>query len=224
MSGRKSQATVLVVGGMPRADLLPPEIKADAAARGQRRVLVGAVILVAAAVVAAYVGATVLSLDASVRLLAANEETNELLVKKGEYIVVRQLSDQVEVAEAARTVAMSTEIDWEAYLADVSSRLPAGASISNISVTSATPTSSLPSVSGPFAVPRLADFAFTVTSPGFIDGAQLLESMETLPGFIGMAPGTIASEEAGFVGTYSMSVDEGALSNRFSTPTPEAAK
>ena len=216
MSRAGAAQSRLIIGGIPRADLLPPEIKNEAKTRGQRRLIVGVVILVVAVVTAGYVGASFLAITASDQMVAANNRTNEILAEQSKYVAIRQFSDQVEIAEAARSVGVSTEIDWGTYLPEVTSRLSADATIDNFSVVSATPTVALPQDAGPFAEPSLAELSFTVSTTGFPDVATWLDSLTSIPGFVAAVPSTIALESGKYSVNFMVRIDQGAVSNRFS--------
>jgi hypothetical protein len=213
----RSTNAQLAIGGVPRADLLPPEIRHEAKTRGQRRVIVALVALVVVAVVASSIAASVLAMVSSQQMVAANERTNEILAEQSKYVVVRQYNDQVEVAEAARAVGVSTEIDWGTYLPEITSRLSADATIDNLTVASTSPTVALPQGSGPFDVASLAEITFTVSTSGFPAVATWLDSLTTIPGFADAVPSTIALESGKYSVNFTMHVNEGALSNRFST-------
>jgi hypothetical protein len=212
----RSTNAPLIVGGVPRADLLPPEIRVEAKIRGQRRIIVGLVALVVAVVAASCVAASILAMVSSQQMIAANDRTNEILAEQSKYIAVRQYKNQVEIAEAARAVGVSTEIDWGTYLPEITSRLSAGATIDNLTVVSSSPTVALPQGEGPLAVPSLAEITFTVSTDGFPEVATWLDSLTTIPGFADAVPSTIALESGVYKVNFMMHVDEGALSNRFS--------
>jgi hypothetical protein len=118
MIGTRS-SVALVLGGSPRADLLPPEIRAEVKAKTQRRAMIAVVVGAVAVVVAAYLPATLAATAARDRLTEEQARSALLVGEKGKYVSVEQVEAQLAAAKTARVVGASTEIDWQAYLANV---------------------------------------------------------------------------------------------------------
>jgi hypothetical protein len=222
MSAKTAKQSALVVGGPPRADLLPLEIKAEARARSQRRLMVALVALVAVVIAGGYVLAQVIALGSAVRLMEANEKTALLVAEQAEYIEVRQIGDQVVTTEAARRVAMATEIDWKSYLTQVTATLPADTTIASFAATSATAIADFTPSTAAFAKPRVAEMTVTATSSSLTSIADWADNLESLPGFVD----ALATPITGVDGAYSVSMvihlDQGALANRFAVDNEEA--
>lgn len=225
MSGeKKSRGTQgLVLGAVPRASLLPPELKAEEKAKAVRRRLVAVVILVVVVVVGGYAFSAVSAEVAQQRLAAANQRTTELLAEQGEYIEVRQLAGQVSAAEEARTVAMSTDVDWAGFIALVDAGLiSVGASVAKVETVTSTPITPF----GPPAVllekERVAEIKFTGVSPTLPVVAQWLRALETLPGFADASFSRVELAEGGYTMQVTLHVDSGVYSNRFAPETAES--
>ncbi|MDQ1549707.1 MAG: hypothetical protein QOD27_1365, partial [Microbacteriaceae bacterium] len=122
---RPGKSDVLLVGGEPHVDLLPPELLVQRkAAVIRRRLWIGA--LVVLVLVLGGTGlATVQSIQAQAGLLTAESRTQTLLEQQKKYIEVRQVQDDVSARTAAQQVGTSTEIDWKTYLTGVQGTLPA---------------------------------------------------------------------------------------------------
>ena len=118
----------LVVGGQPRANLLPPEIILKRKQLKTRRALRAGVVLVAhrhrgRAASATFGVASV----AQVQLAAAQQTQAELVAEQGEYSEVREVQDTIATITAGQLVGASTEIAWQDYLiAAAGARCPQG--------------------------------------------------------------------------------------------------
>jgi hypothetical protein len=216
MIGAKRADTVLVVGGAPRADLLPPEVKAAEKARGQRRWLALIVVLAVAVVVTGNLLAWLNATGSEIRLEEANERTASILLEQQKYSEARVLSDRVALAEDARVAALATEIDWKGYLDRVQSSLPAGTALTEVTATIAEPAAQAEEEAKPLGASSVAGIDFVATSSTLPDVSQWIDNLGALPGFVGAAPGSISLNDDG---TYrvaiAMRMNDMALANRF---------
>ena len=218
MSGDKSKET-LVIGGEPRVDLLPLEVRKERKATVTRRRLALSVVGLLAIVIAGSVAASALSLQAQTRLADEQARTASLLVEQSEYIEVRNVQDQVTLVEAAQQVGSSTEIDWKKYLENVQTTLPAGVTIDAITVDSASPLAIYDQPTLPLQGARVATVGFTATSAVLPDVPTWLNALATLPGFADALPSSANLDEA--TNTYkvniTMHINDAAFSKRFAT-------
>ena len=204
------------VGGSPRADLLPPEIKAGKLARAQRRGLLAIFILVVGLVAVGFVASGVYSAASQLALNAANERTGTLLAEKAGYIEVTQVNSQLRVAEAARLIGASTEVDWNAFLQALYVTMPEGAVIDVLSVAGSSPMEEFPQASSPLQPVRMAEIVITASMNDVSAVPGWLDKLATLPGYTDATPGSIALKTTGgYTVTVTMHIDDGALSNRF---------
>ena len=205
----------LVLGAPPRADLLPPELKAEEKLRRQRRGLIGIAVLAVILVAGGYVYAVFSAQSAAANLTAANQQTETLLEQKNEYIVVRQLADQVTSTKVIQFLAVSGEMDWKAYLDKVQGSLPAGVAITT--VTAKLTDSSASSSTSPLRGPYIAELTFVATTQTLPDVSAWVDSLSELVGFTDASPGTITlNEGGGYSVTIVMHINSEALSHRFS--------
>jgi cell division protein FtsI/penicillin-binding protein 2 len=116
MSQANRKDNGLTIGGEPRADLLPPEIKRDVKLKAQRGNLGALIVLVIVIVGAGYGFVTFLAQGAQVELVAANEQTIRILNQQTEFAEVTNLRGQVALATEARLTGSSTEINWEEFI------------------------------------------------------------------------------------------------------------
>ena len=88
MSTKSARGDRLVIGGPPRAELLPPEFAAEARLRTQRRGMVAVAILSVVVVGLVYGYVTLRSTVTAQLLASANAETTSLLSQQAEYAIV----------------------------------------------------------------------------------------------------------------------------------------
>ena len=213
---RPLESRELTLGGEPRADLLPPELKARRAGRALHRALtialIGIVLIMGASIVA-------VSLKAAVNqneLAAAKMRTDEILMETTKYAEVSQVQDQYDTTLAVRGLGLSTEVDWKAYLADIRLILPADVSIDTVNVTSASPWTAFAQSAVPLMQPRTASLALELTSPGLPTVPQWLVGLRDLPGYADASPGSISrSEDGSYIVSLALNINASALSNRF---------
>lgn len=210
----------LILGAPPRADLLPPELKAIERLRAQRRGLVGVALFAIALVAAGYVYALLNAQSAALNLAAADAQTQLLLDQKNEYVEVRQLADQVETIKFLRRAAVYQEIDWTAYLVTVQASLPAGTKLSSVSAVLTDP-SEIPS--SPLLNPSVAQLTFTATTGTLPQVSAWVDSLSLLSGFADATPGEIARNDNGsYSVTIIMHITADALAHRFSGDEDDA--
>jgi hypothetical protein len=214
MIGRKSSGA-LVLGGSPRADLLPPEIKAEVKAKAQRRTMIAVVVGAVVVVIAAYLPATLAATTASDRLVDEQSRSATLLGEKGKYVSVEQLEAQLAAAKAARVVGSSTEIDWSSYLAGVAATFPSDATLEKTVITSATPITSLTPPTAALQGPRVAELVFTIRSQKVPVVGDWLKSLQDLTGYVDASIDTITSEDEALTSILTLHIDERAYSNRY---------
>ena len=206
----------LILGGEPRADLLPPELKARRAGRALHRALtialVGIVLIMGAAIGAVSLKAAMNQND----LDAATLRTDEILLETTKYAEVSQVQDQYDTTLAVRGLGLSTEVDWKAYLADIRSILPADVTIDSVSVTTASPWAAFAQSTLPLTQPRTASLALELTSPGLPTVPQWLVGLRDLPGYADASPGSISrGEDGSYAVSLALNINADALSNRF---------
>lgn len=219
MNARLKSTLALVVGGEPRADLLPPEIHARHRDRVFHRVLIGAVLLSLVVVGAGYVGAMFLANQSGVALAAEQERTQDLLAQQQKYADARHASLLVDTALAARRIGMSTEIDWKGYLGKIQAALPTGSSVVSYAVDSVTPLDQYAQATVPLQKARVAKITVQMSSMNLPDIHTWLNALPGLPGFVDATPGSITLEETKgtYLATVAIHIDQNAFSDRFAT-------
>ena len=213
---RTPESRELILGGEPRADLLPPELKARRESRALHRALtialVGVVVIMGVSIGAASLNAALNQND----LATATTRTDEILMETTKYAEVSQIQDQYDTTLVVRALGLSTEVDWQAYLADIRSILPADVTIDAVSVTTASPWTAFKQSGVPLTQPRTASLALELTSPGLPTVPQWLIGLKDLPGYADASPGSITrSDDGSYVVSLTLNINKSALSNRF---------
>jgi len=216
----------LAIGGSPRVDLMPPEVRVTRSQLRTRRSLRLGLFAVTAVVILACGGTVALSTLSGVGLVAAQSEQLALLQQQGQYADVKNATESIQLIKAGQQVAASTEIDWSSYLGSVSGLLPAGVTVYSADVEQATPVVPYPQTLTALQGDRVATLTIVTTSPDLPPVAQILAAMQTLPGFVDVAPGTVAWDEgtSSYKATISLHIDSGAFDGRFQPNGSPAAQ
>ncbi|MFT4123814.1 MAG: hypothetical protein QM635_08280 [Microbacteriaceae bacterium] len=212
------------VGAPPRAMLLPPEIAQQARARAQRRSMLAIVVLTIVIVAAGYLGVSVLEQQAEQRLADAQRETTALLAEQAQYAEISTLQSKVAGIQTDQQTATATEIDWKSYLEALQKTLPDGAAISSVSVTGAAPGETATTSSSPLDAPAVAQLTLTATADGVLDVVEWINAFSSLPGYAGSVPTSVSTADDGYQVSFTISIGEDALSNRFASDDEEVAQ
>ncbi|MBB5632937.1 Tfp pilus assembly protein PilN [Cryobacterium mesophilum] len=207
----------LILGGPPKANLLPPEVGIAARGRVLRRNAVALIVLAILIVVAAYAGVSFLAAGAQAQLDASNAKTHELLTEQGKYSEVKQVTSMLEKATVAQRVGTSTEIDWKAYLTAIQKSLPTGTLVTNVVAETATPVTAFAPPSVPLQGDRIGELRFTATSTSLPNVQKWLDALATLDGFVDASPGSVTLNDKAktYEVTITMHVNKYALLLRF---------
>jgi hypothetical protein len=209
----------LLVGGEPRAHLLPSEVEGERHAAALRRRLGFGVIAVLTIVVVGVGAATVGATTAQTGLATEQAGTESLLGQELKYVKVRAVQDQVDLIQAAQQVGASTEIDWKDYLGRVQATLPGDVVITTVNVDSSTPIALYPQSTASLQGPRVATIAFTATSRSLPQLPVWLTALKTLPGYADALPSTVLLDPAGnYTVNITVHVNEKAFDKRFAKP------
>lgn len=214
-----ARAETLKIGGEPRADLLPPELRTQRKAlKIRRRLWLGVITLVVLMVLGTGLGA-LQTFAIQVNLVSEQTKTTALLLEQRKYIAVRAVQDDAEMVKAAQEVGTSTEIDWQKYLKAVQTTLPANVVLTSVTIEAGSPLQSYTQATVPLQGARVATLSFTATSPTLPQVPAWLDSLTGLPGFADASPGSVTREEATGVYTVdiTMHISEAAFTNRFAT-------
>jgi outer membrane biogenesis lipoprotein LolB len=213
-------ASNVTVGGAPRVDLMPPEIRTKRSQlrvrRSLRLVLVGVFVVVLVAC-----GATwALSAVAQTSLSAAQAQQQQLVAQQGQYSDVTGVQTSIALIKAGQRVGDSTEIDWQAYLDKLQATLPSGVSLTNVTVDMATPIKAYGTSTVPLQGDRIATLTFSATSPSLPSIPVWLDGLATLPGFADATPGDVSLSGSSYTANVTMHINTEAFLNRYAAKTP----
>ncbi|MDJ0376025.1 hypothetical protein [Cryobacterium sp. PH31-L1] len=212
---RATDGHELVLGGEPRADLLPPDLKAARQGKLLRQIMSIAAASVVLVVIAAVAAVSFEAAAAQSQLDVAEARTTELQMESAKYSEVRSVQNQIDMTAEARTVAAETEIDWRAYMLAVRSSLPSDVTIQAIAISSGSPWLEYEQSVVPLYNPRVASMTLSLTSPTLPAVPMWLTNLRTLPGYADAHPGSVTRTETGqYVVEMVININEGARSNR----------
>lgn len=221
--GGSGKAAALVVGGAPRANLLPPEIILKRTQLKTRRGLRVGVLFVAIAVAAGCLGSVAFSTAAGVQLASASATRDGLVLEQAKYSEVTQLTDTIATIEAGQQVGASTEIAWRDYLTALQATLPAGVSLQAVQITSGTPMSAFSQPLGPLQGNRIASLQLSVQSSAFFSIPDWLRSLATLKGYVDANPGSVTQSGNVYSAEVTLNINTDAFSLRYD-PTAVAER
>jgi hypothetical protein len=220
MSPRRTDSR-LVLGGVPRAELLPPEIELEKRGRAQRRGLLAVLTLIVVLVGVVYGTVAVVAAASQAALDAANAHAADLLAQQGQYIEVRQLQAQVDAAKEARRIGTSTEIDWVKFMFDLSAASPVDVNIQSWVVTSGSPLAPFGETTVPLEQPRVAEVIITGDTVAFASIATWLDSVKQMPGYADASITEVTTKGDVFEFTATLHINQDAYTNRFATQGSE---
>jgi hypothetical protein len=214
--GRKRKLSILLLGGEPRVDLIPNEVKQGRRAKVSRRRLGFLVILIAVLVAGETALVRAQALQAQRQLGIANASTKSLQLQIAKYGEVQKIQSQVNTIQAAQEVGTSTEIDWRAYLISVQATLPSDVSLDSINIDSATPFAPFTQATAPLQGSRIATLSFTAKSGTLPKVPAWLNALTSLTGYSDASPGSVTRNDAGgYLVNITMHINEGAFTHRF---------
>lgn len=211
----KARKSPLVVGGVPRADLLPPSVMAERrlrrAARGVGIGLIASLVLVLGGVAASFVHAT----TAAVVLEAERARTNELLASQSEYAEVSAALGSIDRLSQAESAVGAMDVEWQPYLSEIESMLPAGTTVTSVNVTAATPTVALPESLGAAGDTRAATLMYTVAGPDLAAMRDWLLALTELEGYSSAMLLSVSDVQGLYSAQVEIGVNSDIYSNRF---------
>jgi Tfp pilus assembly protein PilN len=218
MSGSQADLTF---GGMPRADLLPQEIRDERRGKALVRKLIVGLVILAVLITGGFAYATVRSMTAGVLLAAERARTDALLAEQLTYADARNVNNAINLAVTAREVGMATEIDWEAALDEINATIPEGTSLTSVRVDSISPAETSVAPEAPLQGASVATISIEAISQTVPEVETWLDRLKSVTGYAGIAPPVKVDgdEQAGFIVGIQVQVDERAFANRFAEET-----
>jgi len=208
-------AGTATVGGSPRVDLMPPEIRVKRAQLRFRRKLRLGLVGVLIVVVAACGATWALNSLAQTNLQAAQNEKQQLITQQLQYSAVTTTQGSIALVKAGQKVGDSTEIDWQAYLTKLQATLPSGVLLTGVTIDTATPLKVYTPSTVPLQGDRIATLTFTATSPSLPSIPDWLDRLTSLPGFADATPGQVTLTTSMYTATVTMHINTEAFAHRF---------
>ncbi|MEP6482765.1 MAG: hypothetical protein ABJA94_12245, partial [Rhodoglobus sp.] len=205
----------IAVGGAPRVDLMPAEIRTKRAQLRTRRSLRVGLFGVFVVVVVACAATVAGSLVAANSLQSAQSQQEALIAEQGKYSDITSSKTAISLIKAGQVVADSSEIDWQAYLSSLQATLPAGVVLTDVGVTVADPLTPYPVSVEPLQGPRIAVLSFTATSQTLPSIPAWLDGLKQLKGYVDATPGQVTLGESGYSANVVMHIGTDAFAPRF---------
>ncbi|MEO6944813.1 MAG: hypothetical protein ABI053_08895 [Lacisediminihabitans sp.] len=218
-----SAKDTLIIGGEPRAHLMPPEAALREKERGMRRLSVLLLVLVLVVVGAGYGWAFFQNADAQSALAASNAQTQSLVTQRQKYAKATTVASQVSDITESKALAASTEVLWADLISSVRSSLPAGVLIESATMKARAPWEPELAPAGPLREPRVATITIVISSPTILDATAIVRSLVDVTGFADATPDSVTEADGLYSTSVTLNVNKKALSNRFATTT-EASK
>ena len=205
--------------GWPQVDLLPPEVRAGRKLRHTKRILLLVVAGILLASLLGYVATLFAAAGAQADLDLAMQDNARLQAEQAKYSEVPQVLGSIASIEGARTAGTSTEILWKPYFDALRAVTPAGVSLDDLTVTTATPLMVAPPAGSPLAGPSIGQIVFNAKSLAVPDTSAWLDALNAVPGLgdAWFSSATLAETEGVVYWSISATVEVNdlALANRF---------
>lgn len=213
MSARRA-VTDLIVGGPPRVDLLPPEVRERERGRAAAGGAAFAILIAVGIVGAGYAVGTVLNLTAQTHLDSASNHTQQLLKEQEEFAEVQQIKGQLGLAGTAQRVGAASMTDWGGLVGRVAAVLPG--TVQSIRGDVASPLEGFPQSAIPLQGTRVGALQVTVRTATLPDVSAWLDSLAALDFVVDVVPGTISVQEDGsYLTDLIINFNEEAIKNPF---------
>lgn len=193
----RARADQLRLGGVPKVDLLPPELKA---AREWRQARNRSLLIVLLALVLVLAGFGAATGWAQVHALArdiAQSRTDDLLAQQSEFVEVNQVRGDISAAEQALEDASASDIAWIPFLTELSATIPAQSRLTTLTIEMPSPGTPLTAPTDALQGERVATVRFTAMSARVPDVAAWSRAIEQMGGVVFVAPRATSKIEDG---------------------------
>ncbi|GAB2515130.1 hypothetical protein GCM10027064_11110 [Microbacterium petrolearium] len=181
----------LVIGAVPRADLLPPELRRQ---REGRRARDGALVVVLGAALLLALGVGGATAWAGIQTTARDRSqalTTDLTEQQLQFGDANTLLADIHKTEDALEEAAATDVLWAQLLTDLQAALPSDAGISSLTIDAPTPGEDLPEPTGVLqAGARAATVQVVAHTSSAPDIAEWLRRIAQIEGVVYTAPRT----------------------------------
>lgn len=220
---RGGASSNIAVGGAPRVDLMPPEIRVKRSQLRTRRSLRLALFGVFLLVVVACGGTWAWNALAQTALVSAQSQQQSLVAQQAKYSKVTTIQNATTLIKAGQVVGDATEIDWQSYLTKLQATLPDGVVLSTVTIGTADPMTAYAQSTTPLEGDRIATLSFTATSPSLPSIPVWLDGLRSLPGFVDATPGQVSLTDGKYSADVTMHIGADAFANRFDPKKKDAS-
>ena len=203
-----------VGGGVPRVNLLPPEVAQRA--RDQSALSWSLLLLVVVVgLIAAGVGfAALRTTTAQASLTSAQSQGMAILAEQQEYIEIRDVNAAILLSEEACVTTMSTEVLWSDLLAVLLAAAPEGSVVKSIGGSVPTPWNPVAEPTSPLDSPSVGTVQLTISMVSLEDLANFARAVEKID-FVSAVSIDSVVEPGPHDGTFTIALDAEALALRF---------
>lgn len=207
----------VVFGGVPRVDLMPPEVAQGRRDARTRRTLGSLVLLVLALTAAGAIVASWWAGQAQQRLTDARNETLRLQQERLAYSEVTQLQSRIDAIIDQRQALAAGEVLWQDTVDPLLGIVIADGGVAQqVQIVGSAPGAEPLGVTGPLRQPRVASVTLEVQTPELPDGPGWLRSLASNPMVADASIDSIVGDpEAGYSTRITINVGENAYSGRF---------
>jgi hypothetical protein len=205
----------LTVGGAPRVDLMPPEIRVKRSQLRTRRKLRLGLVAVVAITALGCGGAIAWNVVNQATLAVGQLQQQQLLGQQGQYGEVKSTLGGIALVQAGQRVGASAEVDWSGYLGSISAALPAGMSLTQVTIDSASPVSGFAQPTTPLQGGRIASVTIEARSADLPSVSAVMNGIAALPGYVDATPLASTYDSGTYTSTLTFHVGTAALTNRF---------
>lgn len=210
-------AGALVLGGVPRAHLMPPEVAQGKREASRRRGLISIIVLVAILVGSGVAGSYWLSGQAEQRLADERLITEQLLAEQLSYSAVLEVRRGLTDILEQRRLVTEREVLWLEVVTPYLTLLSREGVVDQAVLTTAALADPDLTPSDPLRLDPVATIIVTVQTAELPRPYEWLRAMESIPSFADASLDAIVREDTGYATSISISLNEKALSQRLSS-------
>lgn len=211
----KAQTGALVYGGVPRANLMPPEVGIRRKQAAQRRSLLALGALVTVVTIAGVVASFLFAAAAEQRLADERRITEQLLATQLGYAEVTQLRADLQLITGVRTQIAEVEVLWADALVPYLGVLGPEVTVSNLTVLGNAPAQPPLGLGGPLRQERVATIAMTISTPDVPTPWVWLRAWERIDTYADASVDLITNADSGYTTTVTINLNPSALSGRY---------
>lgn len=211
----RAETGALVFGGVPRANLMPPEVGLRRRDAVRRRTLVALCGLVLAATIGGVAASFLYAAAAEQRLADERRVTEQLIATQLEFAEVTQVRSEIQAISELRAQLGAVEVLWADVLTPYLAVLGESDSVRSITVRSDAPAEPQLGTAGPLRQPRVATITLVITSTEAPTPWAWISAWQRLETYADASIDSVNATDASVDTAITLNLNELALSNRF---------